>query len=293
MTYLKYFLALTFSIYGSLVSSAREINCEDMKHHVDSLIKNINKENFSTYISDIEKVFEKHESCFKSYEIPDIYMELAEKTFDFTQDGDLTYCLKKKAILKGYDFFMILEDAPAIYLKDSYPLQYQELEHLTDSMFLVNNKNINVELAFVLRSMVRRDQEVRQREWIASDNKDTLRSDSLFVEMGEADKINELLLGDIFESYGYPGYSLVGSEHNACSLIMHHMSTDFQVKYIHLLDEAVQNKELFENLNFLIDKILYKKYKVTLYGTHWSNRVPESDPEAIKKYRLLLNLSVD
>jgi hypothetical protein len=68
------------------------------------------------------------------------------------------------------------------------------------------------------------------------------------------------------------------------------MSIDFQVKYIYLLDQAVANKELFENLNFLIDKILYNKYGVTLYGTHWSGQKPVTEPEIVEKYRSLLNL---
>ncbi len=50
--------------------------------------------------------------------------------------------------------------------------------------------------------------------------------------MSEVDLLNELLLTEIFEQYGYPGYSLVGSEHNACSLLMHHMSIDFQLKFL-------------------------------------------------------------
>lgn len=285
---LCFFVLVTCSLSTRVI--AQMDSCARTKNYVDSLLQTVNEQNYETTIALIEEAFNKPETCFKSYQIQDIYSGLAEHTLSYTKNGEITYYLKKKAILNGYVFYMILEDTPAIFLKDNFYEKYKDLEHLTDSMFLVKNKSINIELSFRLRSMIRRDQEVRIRKRIADLENNKTLSDSLYNLMSEVDLLNELLLTEIFEQYGYPGYSLVGSEHNACSLLMHHMSLDFQLKYIYLLDQAVANKELFENLNFLIDKILYNKYGVTLYGTHWSGQKPVTEPELVEKYRSLLNL---
>jgi hypothetical protein len=284
------FYSLFFFAISNNVSANDTINdCLKQKHEIDSMIKSININNIEKAIENLDCLIFTSTSCLKKSEVQQIYLQILDQVNDFKKQSEIIYTLKRKAILNGYHFFMVLEDLPAIYLKDNFNLKYQELEHLADSMFLVKNKNINIELAFVLRHMVRRDQAIRTRETQAYIRKDTLASDSLMAIMRNVDFINEKLLGEIFERYGYPGYSLVGSEHNACSLLMHHMPLEFQFKYIHLLIKAVENKELFENLNFLIDKILYNKYKITLYGTHWSNNIPELDQAIISKYLSILN----
>lgn len=285
-------------IYSLLIGStlfvkspclANNLDCELPKTSVDSNFQTIDETNYLVKLDQIKDILLNNNNCFTKLQLQEIYQQAAKKIVTYDKNGNLLFELKMNAILNGFFFFMVLEDLPAIYLKDNFPSKYQKLENLTDSMFLIHNKNINTELAFVLRSMVRRDQAIRTRETQAYLQMDTLAYDSLMGIMREVDLMNEKLLGEIFEKYGYPGYSIVGTEHNACSLLMHHMSLDFQFQNIHLLIEAVNKKELFENLNFLIDKILYAKFNLTLFGTHWSNDIPVNDQKIIDKYMSILS----
>jgi hypothetical protein len=159
---------------------------------------------------------------------------------------------------------------------------------------ILKNKNINLQLGFLLRYMIRKDQDVRTREMIARGKQKTNRVlDEFADEMNKVDSVNEILLTEIFEQYGYSGWALVGSEGLSASLIFEHMTPDFQVKYIHLLEDARQKQQLFigeRDFHFVIDKLLYKKYGITLYGTHWTKIPPEKDKAVVNKYRGLLQL---
>ncbi len=280
-----------FFVFAISISSFGQERCELNKLTVIELKNGINKSNLQSSISTIDSLFSLEMKCFSEFEKSTGYNDLSELVYKLNPSSELIYSLSEKAIKNGYPNAVLLEFSQNQWLRKVSPSDYNRLEHLSDSLFFTKYPNANVNLAKTIRSMVREDQRIRL-EHRNTNPSDTIRCDSLLFEMKKIDDLNEYLLDSLFSIYGYPGYSLVGCEHNSCYLIFQHMGTEFQVKEIHLLEEAFDKQELYQDLHPMIDKVLYKKYGVTLYGTHYSNQPPEKDLKVINYYLSLLNLKL-
>lgn len=280
-----------FFVFAISISSFGQERCELNKLKVIELKNGINKSNLQSSISTIDSLFSLEMKCFSEFEKSTGYNDLSELVYKLNPSSELIYSLSEKAIKNGYPNAVLLEFSQNQWLRKVSPSDYNRLEHLSDSLFFAKYPNANVNLAKTIRSMVREDQRIRL-EHRNTNPSDTIRCDSLLFEMKTIDDLNEYLLDSLFSIYGYPGYSLVGCEHNSCYLIFQHMGTEFQVKEIHLLEEAFDKQELYQDLHPLIDKVLYKKYGVTLYGTHYSNQPPEKELKVINTYLTLLNLKL-
>jgi hypothetical protein len=306
MKQLLFFFVLAYCFYSPAQTDS--LSCVKTKTILKELVLSINQWNQTAIRTDyrlackkIDSVLELNSNCFKKYELSQLYLNLAEniaKTADFPEEKVTDYF--KKAILSGSSSAVILNLHTGLYIKTNFPEQYKELEHLSDSMYVVScnnfkNASINLQLGFLLRYMIRKDQDVRTREMIArsaTQKRDTVL-DEFVDEMNKVDSVNEVLLTEIFKQYGFPDYSLVGGEGSTASFIFEHMTPDFQIKYIHLLEEAIEKQKIFigqRDFHFMIDKLLYKKYRITLYGTHFTKAPPEKDKAVINKYRRLLQL---
>ena len=285
---LKHNIFLIF-VFAISTSSFGQESCELNKLKVNELKNGINKSNLLSSIATIDSLFLLEVNCFSEFEKSTGYNDLSELVYKLNPSSELIYSLSEKAIKNGYPNAVLLEFSQNQWLRKVCPNDFNRLEHLSDSLFFAKYPNANVNLAKTIRSMVREDQRIRL-EHRNTNPSDTIRCDSLLFEMKKTDDLNELLLDSLFTIYGYPGYSLVGCEHNSCYLIFQHMGTEFQVKEIHLLEEAIDKQELYQDIHPLIDKVLYKKYGVTLYGTHYSNQPPEKELKVINTYLTLLNL---
>jgi hypothetical protein len=284
---------VVFKIFGILIMIVHvnfaHCDCEENKLKINEIKKELNINNMELNVYVIDSIFNSTGNCFSAFQKSSCYNELAEKIYQINPYSDQIYLLEKKAILNGYCNAVLLEYSQCQWLKKICPLEYNDLEKISDSVFISKYPNANLELAFTLRFMVRHDQRIRIEHRNTPQN-DSIKIDSLMSEMRKIDELNQQILSLIFRQYTYPGYSIVGCEHNAGSLIFQHMGVEFQVENIVLLDNAVNSKELYEDLKPLIDKVLFKKFNVTIYGTHYSNRKPETDLTIINKYRNLLNL---
>jgi len=282
-------LVFWFFVFSISTFSFGQESCELNKLKVIELKNGINESNLLTNIATIDSLFSHEMNCFSEFEKSTAYNDLSELVFKLKPASELIYSLSEKAIKNGYLNSVLLEFSQNQWLKKVSPNDYKDLERLSDSLFFMKYPNANVNLAKTIRSMVREDQRIRL-EHRNTNPSDTNRCDSLLFEMKNTDDLNELRLDSLFTIYGYPGYSLVGCEHNACYLIFQHMGTEFQVKQIHLLEEAIDKQELYQDIHPLIDKVLYKKYGVTLYGTHYSNQPPEKELKVINTYLTFLNI---
>ena len=280
-----------FFVFAISTSSFGQESCELNKLKVNELKNGINEFNLLSSISKIDSLFSLDVNCFSEFEKSTGYNDLSELVYKLNPSSELIYSLSEKAIKHGFISAVLLEYSQNQWLKKVSPSDYNRLELLSDSLFFVKYPNANVNLAKTIRSMVRKDQQIRL-EHRNTNPSDSIRCDSLLYEMKKIDDLNEYLLDSLFTIYGYPGYSLVGCEHNSCYLIFQHMGTEFQVKKIHLLEEAIEKKELYQDIHPLIDKVLYKKYGVTLYGTHYSNQPPEKELKVINYYLALLSLKL-
>lgn len=268
------------------LSLAQE-HCEFAQLKVTELKNSISTSNMHTTISAIDSLYNTEINCFSEFDKSTGYNALSELVYKLNSASELIYSLSEKAIKNGYLNSVLLEFSHNQWLRKVSPSDYNHLEQLSDSLFFVKYPNSNVNLAKTIRSMVREDQRIRLEHRNANPS-DSVRCDSLLFAMKKIDDLNEYILDSIFTIYGYPGYSLVGCEHNACYLIFQHMGTEFQANEIHLLKEAVDKQELYQDIHPLIDKVLYKKYGVTLYGTHYTNTSRELNPDVIHYYLNLL-----
>lgn len=280
-----------FFVFSISTFSFGQESCELNKLKVKELTNALNESNLLTSIATIDSLFSREMKCFSEFERSTGYNDISELVYKLNPSSELIYSLSEKAIKNGYLNAVLLEFSQNQWLRKVSPNDYKHLERLSDSLFFMKYPNANVNLAKTIRSMVREDQRIRLEHRNTNPN-DSVQCDSLLLEMKRIDDLNEFLLDSLFTIYGYPGYSLVGCEHNACYLIFQHLGTEFQLKQIHLLEEAIDKQELYQDIHPLIDKVLYKKYGVTLYGTHYSNQSPEKELKVINSYLTLLNLKL-
>lgn len=211
------------------------------------------------------------------------------------KDADYDYCfdLTIAKVRNGAIYIGVLEDAVANVIKLWSSEKYKELERVVNEEFIkISEKyypDINLELAFTIRRLFRLDQRAKLKTFYKNN---TLIMDSLRRISIRQDSITEIILGQIFEEYGYPGISLVGQESGSCYIMMLHVSADFAIKHMHLVQEAINSKDLYADLDFLVEKTLHKCCQKTIYGTtFWSKYSPQViDPEEIKKLKELLKI---
>lgn len=222
------------------------------------------------------------------YSIYDSLIQTAQKNEDY--NGCYDFIMGK--IDLGYDDVMLLENPLGVVFRLHYPEKYQQLEQAVNKKFVEKSlkyfPDINLELAFTIRHLFRYDQRTKIATYAGNDKKTI---DSLRVLAIQQDSITEKVLKNIFDTYGYPGLSLVGTVTNDIYIIMLHLGTDFQIEYIHLVQEAIINKELQVEIDILADKILHKCCNKTIYGTIWSKYSPlTTDPDEVKKLKELLRI---
>lgn len=222
------------------------------------------------------------------YAIYDSLIVQAQQNEDY--DGCFDFTMGKIDI--GDDDVMLLENSLGVIFRLHYPEKYHKMEQAVNKKFVEKSlksfPDINLELAFTIRHLFRYDQRTKLPSFTIEDKK-TL--DSLRLLSMNQDSITEKVLKNIFDTYGYPGLSLIGTATNDIYVLMHHLGTDFQVKYIHLLHDAVLKNELSVDLRFLIDKILHKCCNKTIYDTPWSKHSPlVTDPDEVKKLKELLKI---
>jgi hypothetical protein len=260
---------------------AAQNNCDSFKIQLAKDIRTVLSDTGNQVLLDFTNLIQQRPDCIPAYEIPTLYTQAIEIA-NCKNDLWLLSRLSYNRILHGYTHVESLVDTIAFKIEDAYPAYFKAMERAMDSVFLVRMQNnhhfhVNFELAFSIRSMLKRDE--RSKFKTIQARKLGLPSDSLFRESALIDSLNEILLGDIFDQYGYPSFDLVGSSANDAYLILFHLSTDFQVKYIRLLANAIESRQIYTDPRFLIDKILYKSGKNILYNTDWVKFCPvENDP---------------
>ena len=219
-------------------------------------------------------------------------------TYIFSKnDYDLAYELRLLSLKIGQKDCLILEDDLARYLRiyDDKRYLYFEAEFNRFYLDYVQNfsPDINLDLSLKLQRMIRLDQRTK---FDAENCEEPLKKDSLWEIARVQDSINEVIFLEILKEYGYPGKSLVGYQNMSIGyLLMLHMSTDFQIKYVYLLEKAIEEKELYSNIEFLIDKILYKCCKKSIYGNWTKNGLAElvTSKDEILDLKRKLNLRIE
>jgi hypothetical protein len=210
---------------------------------------------------------------------------------------DLAFEMRKMSISFGQADCLILEDQLAQYIRMKDTLKYNQLEQEFYNKYnAVRNQffpHSNLELSLQLHKMIRLDQ---RSKYLAESCSDSLLQASLWNNVRVQDSLNEVSLAHIFDEYGYPGKSLVGGQDLSIAyILMLHMSTDFQIRNVHLVEKAILEEELYSNLEFLVDKILYKCCRKSIYGNWVGKGLAElvTDSKEILLLKEKLHLRID
>lgn len=134
--------------------------------------------------------------------------------------------------------------------KNSYAsfaiMKDEEEKHAIESRPLEDSTKFNLSLVKELEQIHSDDQEVRIRL-----NKKTVTpglKKEILKEMQIVDSINLVKIDKIFNEYGYPSRELVGKDGNFTpALVIHHSnSLEDRIKYLPLLEKAVEDGILYE-----------------------------------------------
>lgn len=122
--------------------------------------------------------------------------------------------------------------------------------------------DLDEELRSELLTMLELDQSIRGSESPDDD-----------VDFDAADRENQARLGEIFDTHGWPGWSLVGEDGStaAWAIVQHaDLNPPFQERGLELLQEAVENGDASAgDLAYLTDRVLVSQGEPQIYGTQW------------------------
>lgn len=152
------------------------------------------------------------------------------------------------------------------------------------------------DLQIKLQLMCDKDQEIREL-WV---NHRGLESEQEHIDlMLLIDSENEKSVELIIQTYGWPGYNLVGKEgsNNMWVLVQHLSNFELQKKCLLLLEEAVEKNDADPiNLAYLKDRVLMYEGKKQIYGTQLiikDNQLefyPIEDIERVNERRLNIGM---
>jgi tetratricopeptide (TPR) repeat protein len=149
--------------------------------------------------------------------------------------------------------------------------RWTELKMRIDSLDLQNTKWYNRKLRAELKEIEYTDQHFRGMLGILPNEPHITPGirDSLWRLQDAIDSANLIKVIDIFDKYGYPGDSLVGSD---CSdiawLVIQHAGLEYQEKYLPLIKEAGDRKQLsWVYVAYLIDRIEMRNGRPQIYGS--------------------------
>lgn len=150
------------------------------------------------------------------------------------------------------------------------------------------------------------DQKIRE-EWYISDYRNgshAPKTDSLLRVMVVVDSLNQILLKDIFEKYGFLGISKVGEKAARSQWLIVHHSVDSLLceKYLEIFRIEMEKGEIEKwAYAYLDDRVRLRRGEKQLYGTQqrWNkekNRFelgPIEDPENLHKRRVEMGMETD
>ncbi|WP_231460395.1 DUF6624 domain-containing protein [Pedobacter sp. Leaf132] len=172
------------------------------------------------------------------------------------------------------------------------------------SLSVAGQQKLNSVLVDKISAMFEEDQKWRtEYNKINFDEKSDFNENTINKKLAETDSINLQLAKEIINKYGFPGYSLVGSEgSNKFWSIIQHCDDDlaFQKKVLLLMDNEVKRKNASASNNAMLrDRVLVSEGKKQIYGTQVrynaalkkSQPFPIENPDQVDSRRKSVGLS--
>jgi tetratricopeptide (TPR) repeat protein len=202
-----------------------------------------------------------------------IEMKLA-KAYNFTGETEQCFDILNK-ISNDYEWmqeFMEIDTSSAFAFSNLVAdKRWTALKARVDSEELQHNKGYNKSLRRTLREIKTTDQLYRSMRGATDRSKPGKQAliDSLWRLQTLIDSLNLIQVIGIFGQYGYPGDSLVGADLSSVAwLIIQHADLKYQEKYLSMLKEAADRKQLqWSALALLIDRIEMGNSRPQIYGS--------------------------
>lgn len=276
---MRNYTLLILLVFNWILINAQSICSEKYQDIVLDHLKTDNEEDFLCWI--------KNDSTVHKALKLNVLSALATASFT-TQNFHQAIELQLIQIKLGTTNYLLLENSISRYLRKTDLNTYRYMEEMMEQFYqnyFKENKHLNTALCLQLQTFLRLDQRTK---FDAMECTDLAKIDSLWAIANEQDCKMEEWLTTQLKSTGYPGKSLVGIQATDTYILFLHASTCFQMQHIHYIQSAIQQAEVTCNLEFLIDKILYKYCQKSIYG-NWLN--PETiriNDEQEKAYYLAL-----
>ena len=138
------------------------------------------------------------------------------------------------------------------------------------------NKGLDLELIRQLASIKEKDQRYRKNNQLYDQN---------LKKQQQLDQENMIAAASLLVQYGYPGKTLAGEKH-ALTLwaVIQHSTLPFMEKYLPLIHQAVDQKELDKGpLKMLLDRIYWLKHGMQLFGSQQD--IPMASKEVIQSVK--------
>lgn len=132
----------------------------------------------------------------------------------------------------------------------------------------------------VLKAMMAKDQLYRGKD-------DFFTNDSIRKLQYKLDAENTTKLEYLFNTFGYPGKSIVGDnqyQDYACMIVEHGQTLENQKRWLNIIAKALENGELHKNpLRMLIDRIHWRETGKQIFGSHVG--IPFDNEEVVKEIK--------
>ncbi len=148
--------------------------------------------------------------------------------------------------------------------------RWAQLKAYIDSLDLDHSSGHNRELMHTLKDIERSDQLYRNTAVSGAQRQMTSHyKDSIWRIQTNIDSLNLLKVIAIFDKYGYPGDSLVGSKYSAAAwLVIQQSALKYQEQYLPLIKAAAEKNQLpMSDLALLIDRIEMGNNRPQIYGS--------------------------
>jgi|GEM_PF-4159872 hypothetical protein len=145
-----------------------------------------------------------------------------------------------------------------------HPRKMQVVKNFCDSVYA----SFDSTLIDILNVMHENDQKIRKERnlspWIKGNEKH-------WEKQAVLDSVNKVLVEKIIARHGYPGRQLVGMElEEVAFLVIQHADVTTQEKYLPLIKQAVDERQLYEsNYPLLVDRIRMHRKLPQIYGTQF------------------------
>lgn len=239
-----------------------------------------------------------HSNNWKAYR-SDRYNAACAWTLAGNKDSAFYQLFKVADAFKYDNYDRISQDTVLTSLNNDQ--RWGQLLNIVKQNIGKEEEKLNKSLLKLIDSVYKNDQSYRFQE--ISVDKEFGASSEQGLEIRrtihEKDSINEKIVSELLDKYGWLGREVIGNNGNATlGLVLLHASFPTQQKYLPMMREAVKNQKADPyDLALLEDKVALKQGKSQIYGTYLINTenkryiiAPIEDPANVDKRRAALGL---